>query len=376
MKINEQFAQLATRAESTGPFLSLYIDTKGGDGTRKDRVRLLLKQELQRLREALDLPNGNQRSHEETIEQGVRQIESYVADSLSPDVNGLAIFSSPQEQFFLPVELPVQVRPELFIGSRPHLRQLALLQSRHPHIIAALVDAKNGRLCDIRLGHVTDESSIMDPDVPRKVDQGGWSQANIQRHIQDHIDHHQKDVAEQLTRMVDQRHPEAVVLIGQERNLANFEGFLSKRVLDAVAGSIHLDIRSPHEEIVRAAEELVEETRRSAMVVRLEELASIAQKNGRATLGWNGVARAVNERKLEHLLLRHDVQSRGWKCTNCAVIGLSVPLGCPSCGGSVLTVDLVEQFLSAALSEDAKLSFAPAETVLDEYDGVGAFLRF
>lgn len=377
MMINEQFAQLAERTESAGPFLTLYLDTRGGDGSQKDRVRILMKQEIQRVREALARENRPpENGSEKLIDRGIREIESFLSESLSPETTGVAIFSSPDEEFFLPLELSIPVEPELFIGSRPHLRQLAILRHRHPHILAAMVDAKNGRLCEIRLGRITDEISVDDPDVPGKTDQGGWSQANIQRHIQDHINHHQKEVAERLTRLFDQRKPDAVVLVGQDRNLANFEQYLPKRVADAMVGTIHLDIRAPHDEIVRGCEALVLTHRNETTRERLTELATLAEKNGRATLGWNGVVKAVNERKLEHLLIRDDIQSRGWKCGNCALIGQSVPLGCPSCGETVLTVDLVEQFLSAATSENAQITFALEQSVLDEYDGVGAFLRF
>lgn len=377
MQLNQHIEELAGRIESPGPFLTLYLDTKGGDGSQKDRVRILMKQEIARVREALDREQGTpENGREKLIERGIQEIESYLSDTLSPEARGVAIFSSPDEEFFLPLELSVPVKPELFIGSRPHLRQLAALRHRHPHILAAMVDAKNGRLCEIRLGRISDEIAIDDPDVPRSTDQGGWSQANIQRHIQDHINHHQKHVAERLVKLFDQRRPEAVVLVGQDRNLANFEQYLPKRLAEAVVGTIHLDIRASHEEIVRECEELVLGQRREKTEQWLDELATRAEKNGRATLGWSGVVNAVNERKLEHLLLREDLESRGWKCSNCAMIGHNVPLGCPSCGESVLTVDLVEQFIAAATSEQAQISFAPAGSVLDEYGGVGAFLRF
>lgn len=377
MNINDHFTQLAERIESSGPFLTLYLNTRGGDGSQKDRVRILMKQEIQRVREALERENGSsENGKEKLIEKGIREIESFLSDELTAETTGVAIFSSPDEEFFLPLELGVSVEPELFIGSRPHLKQLAMLRSQHPHILAAMVDAKNGRLYEIRLGTVVDEIHVDDPEVPSKTDQGGWSQANIQRHIQDHVNHHQKEVAERLTRMVDQRKPEFVVLIGQERNLANFEQYLPKRVADAAVGRIHLDIRAPRDEIVKQSEEVVLRHRKALIQERLEELATIAEKNGRATLGWNGVVKAVNERKLEHLLINSDTHARGWKCRNCSVIGHSVPLGCPSCGGTVLTVDLVEQFISAAISESAAISFATDPSVLDEFDGVGAFLRF
>ncbi|MBW3671704.1 MAG: hypothetical protein KY432_08550 [Acidobacteria bacterium] len=133
MNINDHFTQLAERIESSGPFLTLYLDTKRGDGSQKDRIRILMKQEIQRVREALKNENGSsENGKEKLIEKGIQEIESFLSDELNPETNGLAIFSSPAEEFFLPLELGVSVEPELFIGSRPHLKQLAKLRNTHP----------------------------------------------------------------------------------------------------------------------------------------------------------------------------------------------------------------------------------------------------
>lgn len=368
--LENRLRELASR-HSSGPFLSLYLDTQRGDDAQKDRIRVFLKNETQKIRDNL---GGN--GHDAAVEKGIRQIEQWMEHELAPETRGVAIFASPTEDVFIPLQLPVSVEPELAIGTRPHLRQLARVKRRHPRVALAMVDAKYARLFALEFGRILQEIDLADPDMPRRHDQGGWSQANMQRHVQDHIDRHHKEVAETLAKMVEQGHFERVIVSGQDRNLANFRSHLPKRVTERIIGSLHLDIRSSTEEIVKACQELVEEHQMARLTEQLDTLVTAAASAGRGALGNAAVIDAVNQRKLQHLFVAEQASARGWRCTSCQTIGESIPVGCPACGESVITVELIEEFIAASHKEDAEIDFVPLGSPLDDAQGVGAILRF
>lgn len=358
--------------ESSSPFLTLYLDTQRGDDSRKDQLRVFLKNETQRIRETLE---GN--GHDSALDKGIRQIESWMENDLRPDTRGVAIFACPSDDVFIPIQLPVAPRPELAIGTRPHLRQLAAIHRRNPRVLLTMVDAKYARLFALEFGRVSGEIDLADPDMPRRHDQGGWSQANMQRHVQDHIDRHHKEVAETLTRMVEKGEFGHVILSGQERNLANFRGFLPKRVDEKVIGTLHLDIRTSEEEMAAACSGMLDAAHLIRVRERLGALEEAAASTGRGALGYLGVLEAVNQRKLAQLFLSDNATARGWRCTSCGTLGQSIPVGCPICGESVVTVELVEEFIAAAEREDAIVDFvAPGTSIIDNAGGVGALLRF
>ncbi|MGH9457797.1 MAG: Vms1/Ankzf1 family peptidyl-tRNA hydrolase [Thermoanaerobaculia bacterium] len=358
--------------QTSGPFLSLYLDTNRNDEAQKDRIRVFLKNEKNRIREDLE-GNGN----DTAIERGIRQIESYVEHDLQPETRGVAIFACPTEDIFIPLQLPVAVRPELSIGVRPHLRQLAAIRQRNPRVALAMVDAKYARLFALEFGRILSEIDLSDPDMPRRHDQGGWSQANMQRHVQDHIDRHHKEVADLVTRMADKAEFERFILSGQERNLANFRSFLPKRVEERVIGILHLDIRSGEEDVVDACRRIVEGDQLLRLRERLAQLEEASQSGGRGALGFAGVVDAVNQRRLARLVIGENASARGWRCTSCGTLGEAIPVGCPACGEAVATVELVEEFIAAAQRDDAEVDFVPAgATLIDESGGVGALLRF
>lgn len=363
--IQGHIKQLASRPDSQGPFVTLYIDTARVDEAQKDRIRLFVKNEAHNLRETIgEKGNG--------LDTAIRQIENYVENSLEPGTRGLAIFTAPHEEFFASLQLPVAVRPQLSIGSRPHLRQLAELRQSYPTATLAMIDARSARLFVLGFGLILDEIDLENPEVPKKHDQGGWSQANLQRHTEEVIDRHHQKVAEVLTKLFDQGgFTGGVILSGQERNVANFRSFLPRRVDETVIGALHLDIRSSTTEVADACNELI---RGNAHRKTAEKVATL--ESGKGALGFNKVLGALNERKVAHLFVSSRARGRGWKCTSCDVLGLEVPLGCPACGQAVRTCDLVEAMIAAAEVEHAEIDTVESETVIDRYDGVGAILRF
>lgn len=368
--LENEIRRLASRPESTHPFLTFYVDTNRNDETQKDRLRLFLKNEAQRLRDTL---HGNGHG---SIERGLRQIEDYIANSLDAGTRGVAIFSCPEEEFFVPLQLPVPVRQQLDIGGRPHIRQLAELRQAYPRVVVVLVDGKSARLFKLQFGTILEEIDLENPDMPRKHEQGGWSQANLQRHVQDHIDRHHKEVADVLTKFADEARLHGVVLSGQERNIANFRGFLPKRLDEKILGTLHLDIRSSADEVASAAQRVINDRRAADLAGRLATLEDFTKKNGRGALGLARVIDAINQRKIETLFVSARAAGNGWRCTSCKTVGQTIPLGCPACGSAVVSIDLVDEAIAAAHRDDAPVDFIQQESVLDTYDGVGATLRF
>ena len=363
--INDQIRQLATRPDSKGPFVTLYIDTARNDEAQKDRIRLFLKNETGRLRDTIG-ENGN------GLEDAIRQIERYVDESLLPETRGLAIFAAPKEQFFSPLQLPITVRPELAIGSRPHIRQLAELRQAHPAAALAMVDAKSARLFLVNFGAIEFEVHLDNPDSPKRHDQGGWSQGNIQRHLQENIDRHHQNVADALARIVDQgRVRGGVILSGQERNVANFRGFLPKRVDEKVIGVLHLDMHSGVEDLTAACGALIRAKARGEAMARVATL-----EGNRGAVGFNRVVAALNERKVDSFFFSTGASARGWRCTSCRILGLEVPLGCPVCSQPVRSCDLVEAMILTAEAEGATVHCVDEPSALDRFEGIGAALRF
>ena len=71
-----------------------------------------------------------------------------------------------------------------------------------------------------------------------------------------------------------------------------------------------------------------------------------------------------------------EYQDVGWKCFQCGVLGLKVPLGCPTCGGPVDAVELGEELVRGTLATDGQIAVVADHAGLRAEGGVAARLRY
>src|SRR3990170_362640 len=113
-----------------------------------------------------------------------------------------------------------------------------------------MVETDSARLFEISLEGLIAESSI-ESYVPGRHDQGGWAQMRYQRHIKDHMDKHQKEVAVQLTELFDTGKWKRIVLIGQDRTIASFKTFLPERVKHQITDTFSMDFSEERSRVLK-----------------------------------------------------------------------------------------------------------------------------
>lgn len=370
MNFDERIDQLAATSESDSPVVSLYLDTAGGDGAQRDRVRIMTKHELQRLRDALD--GSQSRLDAESVEEAVQRVEEFLRDQIEPSTRGVAVFARADGSLFEAIELTIPVRSELFIGSRPHVRQLFEIREERPRLLVALVDTRSARICEIEIGAVAREETLTNEWNDRSEDEETLSPSQQE----DHLRHFLRDVATRLDELVRRVDPQGVILSAQEKTRALLQDALTQPVSQLLLDPLHLDIRSSHDEVIEKCESHWHLQNETLLYGEVDQLEALAGGDGRAAVGFTSVIRAANERRLDRILITDEANGRGWKCPNCSMFGEKIPLGCPSCGSDVVTVDLIEQLISAARSERAGVKMPKKSAVLGRHDGVAAFLRF
>src|SRR5881392_4131294 len=86
------------------------------------------------------------------------------------------------------------------------------------------------------LGQLT-EIADQTESVPGRHDQGGWSQARYERHIENIVGQHLRDVGATLDQCVRKLRGTRIVLIGAEEIRSEFEALLSNEVKGCVERS-------------------------------------------------------------------------------------------------------------------------------------------
>src|SRR5207249_8058154 len=116
-----------------------------------------------------------------------------------------------------------------------HLAPLVPLVGRGEGAIVAVVGRERGELYRLRAGRLQ-EIADRTAEQPGRHDQGGWSQARFQRHIEKLVGEHLREVAEALDRRVHALSSPKVIVVCSDDIRAEFEELVSKETRRAVIG--------------------------------------------------------------------------------------------------------------------------------------------
>jgi peptide chain release factor subunit 1 len=381
MDMRNEIKKLARLEEAPYPFFSLYLNTRWDDEQQRERIRLFTKNQLKKASD----PFRDREDWRNALIKDQQQIERYVEGLVrriyNEEMNGMAIFSCSGSGTFLTYPSIISFENECFISDVPILRPLVQLSSQYHNTLVVMVDTDSARLFEVSLEGLMAESSI-ENYVPGRHDQGGWAQMRYQRHIKDHMNRHHKEVAEQLTELFDTGIWKRIVLIGQDRILANFKVFLPERVKQQYMDSFSMDFSEERSKVLRRVFERLLQNEKDEVNHQIQALKERTPRGGLATFGLNRTLEALNTGQVHTLYFLISFTLPGGKCHRCGSLVLTHPAGpsssarCPLCKGEVVTVDLGEEMMRSVLCQDGEVKWVEENDVLKEHEGVGASLRF
>ncbi len=377
MALLDDLKSLAKLPRSSAPFLTLYLNTRWDSEKQRERVRIFVKT---RLRECLcsneELPSPARRGAQEDVERIEHFVKGLVNREWDEATHGLAVFACSDQGVYRVVRSQLPFEDALVCSDRPMLKPVAAQAHAGEAAVLAMVSGDAGRLLEFELGGLCREWAFSDEEFPGRHDQGGWSQARYQRHVDEHLQRNLKRLAGHLVTWVDERRIRRVLLSGADPLLAAFEAHLPKRVGEAICARIHLDPSAApdalHAEAVAAVRMAREREDRSAADALLER----SPGKGRSALGPEAVSEAVAQGKVHELYLDRGFQAAGWKCFHCGALGVKVPLGCSRCGADVDSVELGEELVRGTLATDGRVVVLDGHEKLWAEGGAGATLRY
>jgi len=378
--MRSEIRKLARLEEGPYPFLSLYLNTKWDDEQQRERIRLFTKNQLKKSYDQIKQQEDWRKAFLEDQKLIERYVEGLVRRAHDEEVKGLAIFSCTGAKTFLTYPSVIPFENAFFLSALPSLRPLVRLSSQYQNTLAVMVDTDSAKLFEVSLEGLMAES-VIENYVPGRHDQGGWAQMRYQRHIKDHMDKHHKEVAEHLTELFNSGKWKRVVLIGQERIVANFKAFLPERVKQQMMDTFSMDFSEERSKVLEKLFERLLQKEKEEVSRQLQELRERTPQGGLATFGLNGTLEALNGGQVHTLYLLTSFSHSGGKCGRCGSLVLVHPAGsgpasCPICKGEIKIVDLGEEMMRSALRQDGEVKWIEENSILKENDGVGASLRF
>jgi len=355
--------------------LSLYLDLNPTEfatpPARATAIRSLLDDAERRIRQRDDLPHEDRMGLEASLQQAAAFLERDLPTDGAPAV---AVFASQAAGLFEALRLPRPVPTRVAIGRSPLVGPLAKLEHRERWCVA-LVNRRDARIFRGSPYGLREIEEIHDT-VFGQHDQGGWSQARSQRGIEKEKDYHLRNTAEALMRLLERRPFERLVLGGPHEVVADFESKLHHYLRDRLAGHIDVDVgSSTPEQVLEAARPRFDELEDAREAQAFERLG----EGNRAARGLEEVLRALNERRVETLVLDEQFSAPGASCPECGWLGPGGVRTCPVDGRELDELEnLTDAAIECALQQSAEILAVRRrrEELLERTGGIAALLRF
>jgi peptide chain release factor subunit 1 len=262
----------------------------------------------------------------------------------------------------------------------------AVVLERSPHVEPLIADADTERWCVVlanrrnaRLfvgdGHGLEETDRVEDDVHSQHDQGGWSQARYQRGVEKEKDDHLVHVADVAFGLY-KRSGFDRLLIGAPDELVNdLKGKLHPYLRERIVGRVHMDVEnSSVDDVKSAAGKAIEEWSRKCEREALDRLAEGVGRGGRGAAGLAGVLEALNDQRVEILLVGENLRSEGGRDPETGMLyaGDHGPDDQPL----ERLENIVEPAIEKAIEQSAKVIKVHYHDDLGPLGGIGAVLRY
>jgi peptide chain release factor subunit 1 len=309
------------------------------------------------------------------LRSDLERIRDYVEREFDRDgARGLAIFSAGLDNFWSPLPLTAPVADDVKVNDELYLTPLVPLVGRGEGAIVAVVGRERGELYRLRAGRL-EEIADRTEEQPGRHDQGGWSQARYQRHIENLVANHLRRVADELDGLV-RRRAAPVVVVATEETRAEFAELISKQVRKAVAGWTSAEAHARPADLLGPVGELLERQHEERETEALERWREEAGRSGRAASGWAATLEAASDGRVELLLYQQGAEHEAWRCPACGRLSLEhgqCPLDATELERRDAGLDLA---IHQTLAHGGSVLAATHRSDLDPVGGIGALLRF
>ncbi len=351
---------------TTEPVLSVYLNTDPSEGnadTHKLRLRSMIK----------DI----------NLTKDVENIEKFFEHSYNWSGRGVAVFSCSAKDFFRAYPLAVPVRNLVHISDRPSVKPLAALLDNYGGYGVVLVDKQGARLFFFHMGELREQEGVLGENVKRAKHGAGGSTvpgrrgaSAASRTVDEVVDRNIKEAVDFSVHFFEANHVRRVLVGGTDENVKLFVHQLPKAWQSLVMGTFPMSMTATHNDVRTRALELgmqAEAEREKRLVGRLEDLNA---KAGGAVVGLEATIAAVNEGRVQTLLISDGFRKNAYRCKSTGWLTTRPEEVCNGEEDVEKVYDVVDLLVNQVMRSGGDVEVILSTEQLDRLGSIGAILRY
>jgi peptide subunit release factor 1 (eRF1) len=375
----DRLRELATLRPEGARVLSVFLNLDPAEFAEPPARASEIRSAVDGLRRLARDSDGLAHDAKLALREDVDRVEDYLSSFSPKGAHGVVVYACGPADLFEVIRLPRPIATRAVIDDSPLIEPLAELLGAGSWCVV-LVNRQIGRMFAGDRERLEEVDVIVD-DVHGQHKQGGWSQSRYQRSVDEDVQDHLRNVAGAAFLRFKRRPFDNLLLGGPQEMIADFESKLHAYLQERLAGRVDVDVEnSSADEVQRAAAPKIEEHERARERAALDRLNEGLSKGSRAAAGLEDVLEALNERRVETLLIEPGYQAAGCTCPQCGWVGPMDGGSCPADGTPVECRDsVVESAVELAMVQNADVLVARDEDhqrELRSHGQIAAVLRF
>jgi peptide chain release factor subunit 1 len=367
--------RLADVRPERGRVLSVFLNLDPAEfatpAARSTAITSVLTQAAHRVEDA----DGLEHDERDALKQDLERVREALTsgDIASNGTRAVAVYACGPADLLEVVRLHRPVDFAVVLDRTPYLEPL-VADAEEERWCVLLVNRRNARFF-VAAGGTLAETDRVEDDVHSQHDQGGWSQARYQRGVEKEKDDHLVHVAEVAFNRYKAAGFDRLLVGAPDELVRELEQKLHPYLRERIAGRLHLDVEnSGIEEVRRQTEEAIEDWRRRCEREALDRLVEGVGRGGKGAAGIAAVLGALNEARVELLLIADGFRSPGGRdsATGMLYAGDEGP------NGQELehVENVIEHAVEKAIEQSAKVIKVRHHDDLGPLGGIGAVLRY
>jgi peptide subunit release factor 1 (eRF1) len=363
-----------SEADPSGKVLSVYIDLDPTEfatpPARESQVKSLTN-------EAEALVEGLDQNTKKPLREDVRLVRDFLLGDFdwTSEARAVAIFASSENGLFEVVKLPEPVPMGVFVDDKPHVLPLRELIEQDKWCLL-LIDRQVARIFIGSPVSLREYDEIED-EVHGQHQKGGWSQRRYENSVEEDVEDHLKNVSDRLLRLHKRMDFDHIVVGASEELWPRVAERLHSYVAENTVGRIDADVQMATAEDLQEQLKSIaaqhEAEREKELMGRLKE--GLANRS-RAVAGFEPVLTALNEARVETLLLAEGFNASGVTCPACGYLGATDAV-CPVDGEITQKLaSVIERLIERTDELSAETVTVRNPRALDHVGGIAAVLRF
>ena len=362
--------RLAAVAGERAPVTTFYLDLEGRRHLRQPDVardvELLLRSERAARNGAGQHPS---------VRADLERITEVVRSGFDRGrTRGVVMVACSHDEVFEVVELPVPVHDRLVVNHVPAMGPLEQIVHDHEPVGVLLADRQRARVLVSELGELIELDGLV--DGPTHGDPGHHDRGDLAHAVEAATHSHLRRAAETAWQQFQERSFDHLVVGAPDAVVGDLVTLLHPYLRQRFAGRIPVGPGATASEVraeVAAVERRVEREREAAVVGRLRQE---ARSGRRGVVGLAATLDALNQRRVERLVVSAGYAEEGWRCAASGVLAAVGPHS-PVDGRRMDRVeDVVADAVHAAIGQGCRVDICTGNADLDVMGRIGALLRY